>query len=148
MISCSCAVLQAASSMGWKVTPLGLGHCCFVCYAFASWFSVPAVALPSVGSLQNLSGQDRVSNSRQPIRPVCFHLARQHSSSNTHRQDGNIVMTSWLDWSCGCSRIRVEAGVVAAAASGDSSTSGHFWLQKEQQGPESEARTFTMWKWW
>lgn len=40
-------------------------------------------------------------------------------------------------------------GVVAAAASGDSSTSGHFfWLQREQQGPESEARPCTVWRWW
>ena len=39
-------------------------------------------------------------------------------------------------------------GVVAAAASGDSSTSGHFWLQREQQGPESEARSCTVWRWW
>lgn len=41
------------------------------------------------------------------------------------------------------------AGVVAAAASGDSSTSGHFfWLQREQQGPESEARPCTVWRCW
>ena len=40
-------------------------------------------------------------------------------------------------------------GVVAAAASGDSSTSGHFfWLQREQLGPESEARPCTVWRWW
>lgn len=39
-------------------------------------------------------------------------------------------------------------GVVAAAASGDSSTSGHFfWLQREQLGPESEARPCTVWRW-
>lgn len=39
--------------------------------------------------------------------------------------------------------------MVAAAASGDSSTSGHFfWLQREQQGPESEARPCTVWRWW
>lgn len=36
-----------------------------------------------------------------------------------------------------------------ATASGDSSTSGHFfWLQREQQGPESEARPCTVWRWW
>lgn len=41
------------------------------------------------------------------------------------------------------------AGVVAAAASGDSSTSGHFfWLQREQQGPESEAGPCTVWRCW
>lgn len=40
-------------------------------------------------------------------------------------------------------------GVEAAAASGDSSTSGHFfWLQREQQGPDSEARPCTVWRWW
>lgn len=40
-------------------------------------------------------------------------------------------------------------GVAAAAASGDSSTSGHFfWLHREQQGPESEAKPCTVWRWW
>lgn len=39
--------------------------------------------------------------------------------------------------------------MTAAAASGDSSTSGHFfWLQREQQEPESEARPCTVWRWW
>lgn len=38
---------------------------------------------------------------------------------------------------------------MAAAASGDSSTSGHFfWLQREQQGPESEAGPCTVWRCW
>lgn len=37
----------------------------------------------------------------------------------------------------------------AAAASGDNSTSGHFfWLHREQQEPESEARPCTVWRWW
>lgn len=92
--------------------------------------------------------------------PCCPPLAPCHLSLTLlclcppHLPTDKMVISPWrpalapvLGALAGLGR-SLGVGVVAAAASGDSSTSGHFWLQREQQRPESEARPCTVWRWW